>query len=321
MTLTVSPSGIKAAERVIDQAVRGTPLLSDIRLPQVSAISVVLKDETRTPIGSFKGRGTEYFAHQYADKTPKVVCASAGNFGQGLARSMTRRGGEAIVFAATNANPLKIDRMRELGADVRLAGADFDAANAAAKAFAAEQDLPFVEDAAFGEIAEGAGTIAKEMTDAGAAFEAIYVPVGGGALINGIGTWLKQCRPEVKVIGVCAEGAPAFAHSWREGRVIETKTVDTFADGIAIRTPLWPAIQLMRRVVDDCILVSDQQMLDAMQTMHKALGLRLEPAGAAGIAGALCDAPARGVEQAATVLCGANVPPDKQLAWFGSDPG
>ena len=320
MTLTVSPTGIEAAELVIDQEVRGTPFLSDIRLPQVPAISALLKDETQTPIGSFKGRGTEHFAHQYAKKTPKVVCASAGNFGQGLARSMSRRGGEAIVFAATNANPLKIDRMRELGANVRLAGADFDAANAAAKAFAEERDLPFVEDAAFGEIAEGAGTIAKEMTDAGASFDAIYVPIGGGALINGIGTWLKHCRPEVKVIGVCAEGAPAFAHSWREGRVIETKSVDTIADGIAIRTPLWPAFEQMRRVVDDCILVSDQQMLDAMQAVHKAIGVRLEPAGAAGVAGLMCDASVRGVEHAATVLCGANVPPDKQVAWFGSAP-
>jgi threonine dehydratase len=246
-----------------------------------------------------------------------VVCASAGNFGQGLARAMARRGGEAVVFAATNANPLKIERMRELGAEVRLAGTDFDGANEAAKDFAAAQGLPFVEDAAFGEIAEGAGTIAKEMTDAAAAFDAIYVPIGGGALINGIGTWLKACRPEVQVIGVCAEGAPSVALSWREGAVIETAAVDTIADGIAIRTPSGPALAHMRKVVDDCILVSDQEILGAMRLVHANLDITLEPAGAAGVAGFLRDAASRGVGRAGTVLCGANVPLDKYQEWFG----
>ncbi len=317
-SLIVTPEGIEAAERVIAADVRGTPLL-EVRLPG-SAISLVVKDESRTPIGSFKGRGTEYFAHCYAAKTPKVVCASAGNFGQGLARAMARRGGEAFVFAATNANPLKVARMRELGAEVHLAGADFDAANDAAKAFAAAQGLPFVEDAAFGEIAEGAGTIAKEMTDAGAAFEVIYVPIGGGALINGIGTWLKAHRPEVKVIGVCAEGAPSVVLSWRAGTVVETPGVDTIADGIAIRTPSAPALEQMRRVVDDCILVSDQEILSAMRLIHTALDITLEPAGAAGVAGFLRDAAARGARSAATVLCGANVPLDKYQEWFGIAP-
>ena len=315
-SLIITPDGIEAAERVIALDMRGTPLL-EVRLPSAPAVSLVIKDESRTPIGSFKGRGTENFAHHFAKRTPEVVCASAGNFGQGLARAMARRGGAAIVFAATNANPLKVARMRELGAQVRLAGADFDAANDAAKGFAAAQGLPFVEDAAFGEIAEGAGTIAKEMTDAGATFDAIYVPIGGGALINGIGTWLKDRRPETQVIGVCAEGAPSVALSWREGAVVETARVDTIADGIAIRVPSGPALEHMRRVVDDCILVSDQEILGAMRLIHAIQGIALEPAGAAGVAGFLRDAASRGAGRAATVLCGANVAPDQYQEWFG----
>lgn len=291
-----------------------TPLLRDVALQ--GAPAMLLKDETATPIRSFKGRGTENFAHHYAATAPLVVCASAGNFGQGLALSMARRGGKAIVFAAASANPLKMARMRELGAEVRSEGGDFDAANAAAMAFARNADLPFVEDAAFPEIAEGAGVIALEMADED--FDVIYAPVGGGALINGISAFLKEARPDATVIGVCAEGAPSYALSWRARRAVETQKVDTIADGIAIRAPVEASVAELVARVDDFVLVSDAEILSAMRALHRATGIMAEPAGAAGVAAALKDAAARGARRPASIICGGNVAPDDRERWFGS---
>lgn len=314
---SITVDGISNASTVIAPEFLDTPLLDAVRFDWVDAPDVTLKDETATPIRCFKGRGTDYFADKRAAAHPKVVCASAGNFGQGLAMAMARRGGKAVVFAATNANALKVERMRDLGGEVILRGGDFDEANAAARAYAEERRLPFIEDAALGEIAEGAGTIAKELTEAGAEIDAIYVPVGGGALINGIGTWLRHARPDVLVIGVCAEGAPALALSWQNRKAVATRQVDTIADGIAIGAPVTAARQHMLGVVHDFVLVSDAEILGAMRAIRRATGIAAEPAGAAGVAAAFKDARSRGVDRSASVLCGANVPAEKMADWFG----
>ncbi len=316
--LDITLEGIIQASGLIKPEFLNTPLHRNLSFDATPSLNLTLKDETASPICCFKGRGTDYFANTFAAKSPVVVCASAGNFGQGLAMAMHRRGGKAIIFAATNASPLKITRMKELGGEVILDGHDFDEANDAARTYAKEKGLPFVEDAAFAEIAEGAGTLAKEMTDAGAEFDAIYIPVGGGALINGVGTWLKHARPDVKVIGVCAEGAPSLAVSWQERKVVETETVNTFADGIAIRTPAMPTIQHMMKVVDDFVLVSDAQILDAMRMTHHATGIRPEPSGAAGVAAIIKDAEIRDFKRPASLICGSNVPEDKMTDWFGT---
>lgn len=314
--LTITPEGISRAARIIAPQFRNTPLLQSVHLEYEHLPGLLLKDETVSPIRCFKGRGTDYFAHAHAESSPVVVCASAGNFGQGLALAMDSRGGKAIIFAATNANLLKIERMKELGGEVILSGDDFDAANTAARAYAKQNDFPFVEDAAFPEIAEGAGTIAKEMTDAAAEFDAIYVPVGGGALINGIGTWLKYTHPNVRVIGVCAEGAPSLSLSWHAQKAVETDNVETFADGIAIRTPVWSAVQHMLTVVDDFVLVNDTEILAAMRALHATTGIVSEPSGAAGVAAIIKDASLRGLSKPASLICGANVPREKIPDWF-----
>ena len=182
----VSPDRIAKAAKVIDPAFLNTPVITSPELDKRAGRPVLIKDESANPIGSFKGRGADNFCQTYAKPGSRFVCASAGNFGQGLAWGARRAGATVVVFAATTASPIKIDRMRALGADVRLEGTDFDGANSAAKRFAAENGLAYVEDAAFPEVAEGAGTIAYELTEAGLEFDAIVVPVGGAALMGTI---------------------------------------------------------------------------------------------------------------------------------------
>jgi threonine dehydratase len=263
------------------------------------------------PIRSFKGRGADWFVQGLEPRVCRLVTASAGNFGQGMAWAAGRRGITCDVFAAGNANPLKLERMRALGATVHLAGRDFDEAKSAARRWGASEGVPFVEDGREAAIAEGAGSIGVELAGWPEPFETVLVPLGNGALIGGIGAWLKAVSPETRVIGVCAVGAPAMRDSLRAGRPIETDRVDTIADGIAVRVPVPESLDYLSSVVDDVVLVSDDAMREAMDLVLAETGLGSEPAGVAGLAALLEHPDLRG-GLVATPLCGSNAarPPD-----------
>jgi threonine dehydratase len=148
---------IEAAATLIDPLFLHTPLVRSEAMDRALGCELRLKVETLTPIRSFKGRGASWLLHRLgAEAAPGLVCASAGNFGQGLAHAARSRGVRATVFAAVNANPLKVEAMRGFGAEVRLEGRDFDAAKAAARSFAAATGRVFVEDGLHPAIAEGA---------------------------------------------------------------------------------------------------------------------------------------------------------------------
>jgi threonine dehydratase len=142
----------------------------------------------------------------------------------------------------------------------------------------------FIEDGKMPPIAEGAGTIGLELGRMDEPLDAVLVPVGDGALVSGIGTWMRRAAPSMQVIGVVAEGAPAMALSWRAGRVITTQSVTTIADGIAVRDPIPEAFDDMKDVVDDVVTVSDGEIVEAMGLLLDRAGLAVEPAGAAGLA-------------------------------------
>jgi threonine dehydratase len=177
---------------------------------------LLFKIETLNPIRSFKGRGAELFAAtELAAGTP-LVCASAGNFGQALAYAAGRRGYACTVFTAEAASPMKIAAMRRLGAEVRMAGADFEAAKEAACQHAAVVGAHFVEDGAEPAIAEGAGTIGLELAVA-AELDSVVVPLGDGALLAEVGAALRHVAPATRIIAVVAAGAPAMQRSLGAG--------------------------------------------------------------------------------------------------------
>jgi threonine dehydratase len=192
-----------------------------------------------------------------------------------------------IVMAATTANPMKVAAMRRLGADVQTVGEDFDAAREAAADLAAERGWHLLIDGDDPWISIGAGTLALELTDAVAsgdlpALDRFYVPVGNGALIAGIGTWLRSAASATGVIGVQAAGAPAMTLSWQARRPIETPRADTIADGIAARVPVPAALELMYEVVDEMLLVDEDQIVAATSELSAALPSTIEPAAGAG---------------------------------------
>ena len=289
--VSVTAEAIQAAHRRIPRAFRDSPQFISEPLSSAAGVRVVVKLETPNPIGSFKGRGTwlaiaELAASGEVGERRGVVVASAGNFGQGVAYAGRALGVPVVVFAASTANPTKVDAMRRLGADVRTVGDDFDAARVAAADHAAETGQHLLIDGQDPWISIGAGTIGIELTQAMATGElpplgAFYVPVGNGALIAGIGTWFRSAAPATRVIGVQAAAAPAMTLSWRERRPIETDSADTIADGIAARVPVPEALNLMLEVVDEMVLVDEDEIVAATAQLAVALPSTIEPAAGA----------------------------------------
>jgi threonine dehydratase len=310
---------IEEAARCIDPVFQDSPQYEADTLGDELGLRLVCKVETANPIRSFKGRGTDYLLHRLEGKAEPLVCASAGNFGQGLAYAARKRNVPLTVFAAQNANPAKLESMRRLGAEVRLEGEDFDEAKAAARALAESEGWRFVEDGREVDIAEGAGTIALELCRWPEPFEALLVPLGNGALLSGMGTWMKAHAPSTAVIGVCAEGAPAMALSLRDGVMRTTEKVDTIADGIAVRVPVKEALSDLSSMVDDVLLVDDGSMVQAMRLLFWRMGLVVEPAGAAGIAALLAHRERFAGALVATPLCGGNLTEQQVRRWLLED--
>jgi threonine dehydratase len=219
-----------------------------------------------------------------------------------------------VVYSATTANPLKLARMREMGAEVRLHSTDFDAAKDEAKRFCAETGACFVEDGREASIAEGAGTIGIELLRRHR-FDTVLLPLGNGSLLTGVGRWIKAHAPEVRVVGVSAEGADAMAVSWRQGRVVDRDTVRTIADGIAVRRPVPQAVADMQGTVDDVLLVGEEAIERAMRLVFSTSGLVVEPAGVVGVA-AVLDHPPLLSQRLATVLCGSNLTAEQVARWL-----
>ncbi|SRR5216683_2586343 len=200
-----------------------------------------------------------------------------------------------------------------MGAEVRLFGSDFDQAKEEARRFAEYTRARFIEDGREPEIAEGAGTIAVELWRPAKRFEALLVPLGDGALVAGIGRWMKTHSP---IVGVCAAGAPAMAMSWREGKVRTTETTSTIADGIATRVPVPESLLNLAGLMDEVLLVEDKSLVEAMRLVFRYHGLVIEPAGAAGLAAAITYKEQFQGARVATPLRGGNLTSEQIRRWL-----
>jgi threonine dehydratase len=313
----LSVARIEQAASVIDPVFLNSPQFRAEPLERQLDCRVVVKVETLNPIRSFKGRGAEFLMATMNGRH-HLVCATAGNFGQGMAFATRKRGIPLTIFASVTANPLKIERMRALGADVRLTGEDFKAAHSAAKGFAAATGAEMIEDGRIPAITEGAGTIGLELLKWPEAFDAILVPLGDGALLAGVARWVKAHRPATRMIGVCASGAPAMERSLRARRAQESGPTNTIADGIAVQSPYPEAVSDLIGLVDDILLVEEQALLSAMQQAHRDLGVVLEPSGAAGLAALQSYRDRFRGKLVATILTGGNVTPEQMRQWLSS---
>jgi threonine dehydratase len=275
----LSPDRIAAAVQDIDPVFLNTPQFVSDELSTALGRELVIKNETLTPIGSFKGRGTWLLARQL-DPTRTWVCATAGNFGQGLAYAARAYDATAEAFVSPEVPEAKVASMRALGARVHEAA---EPGRAARAHVAASAERLLVLDGLRPEMAEGAGTIAVEL-EASGPIDLAIVQVGDGALISGIACWLKHARPQTRVVGVCASGAPAMARSFAVGHVVSTSGTDTIATAIAISDPIPESLARVIALVDEVLLVDDDDLRSAQQLILDTLDITVEPAGAAGVA-------------------------------------
>src|SRR5664279_35238 len=221
-------AGIREAVGSIDPVFLNTPQYHADSLSRLLGTKILVKVETANPIRSFKGRGAEYLTSRISPGT-RLITASAGNFGQAVAYACGRRGLDLTVYASVNANPFKIERMRMLGAKVVLHGEDFDEAKIEAKRVAAATGVRMVEDGFDAETGEGAGTIGIELADSNEQIDAVLLPLGNGALACGVGRYLKEVRPDIRIIAIQSAGAPAMLESWRQKSVVRFDSISTIA--------------------------------------------------------------------------------------------
>lgn len=299
MDVDLSLERIEAAGRLIDPVFLDTPQYVDEGLSAELGREVVVKVETLNPIGSFKGRGT-WLLGRLLDPASTWVCATAGNFGQGLAYAARARGATVRAFVSPQVPAGKVARLRRLGAQVQVDPRPWPAA----RAHAAGEGRVLVVDGLEPATAEGAGTIGVELEAAGP-LDAAVIQLGDGALISGIARWLKARAPQTRIIGVCPQGTPAMAQSFAAGRPVALEGTGTIATALAITDPIPESLARVRALVDEVLTIDDDDLRAAMKLIADRLGLLVEPSGAAGVAALLKHGTAIPGDRVAVLLTGA----------------
>jgi threonine dehydratase len=304
-----SISTIREARRFLAQYFAPTRLIAAPFLSQLTGRNVYLKLETELPTGTFKVRGAFWALAQRMKKgqVQEVVASSTGNHGAAVAYAAKQFGIKAKIFLPTSCNPVKRGRIAALGgAILESGGRDLASAFALAAEYAKQPGVFFLNDATDVDIPAGPATIGCEILEQLPETSAVLVPMGDSALIRGIAAAAKQIAPQVKIIGVQAERAPAYFLSWKEGKVVVTETCDTIADGLATRTPEAANVRDVKNLVDGVVLVSEEQMLRAIDVLLLEEHVLAEPAGAASTA-ALLESNTGCGDNVALVVSGVNI--------------
>lgn len=301
---------IEQAQEVLDGVAIRTPVEESRWLSGLVGGPVLLKAENLQRTGSFKIRGAYLRMSRLSDEERGngVVAASAGNHAQGVALAAQLLGIKATVFMPEGAPIPKEKATRGYGAEVRFHGHSVDEALVAAKEFAAETGAVLIHPFDHVDIVTGQGTCGLEILDQCPDLRTVLVPTGGGGFVAGIATAVKERRPDVRVVGVQAEGAAAYVRSLREGHPVALAAMATMADGIAVGCPGDVPFRAVQRYVDDLVTVSEESLSSALLMTLERAKLLVEPAGAAAVA-ALLDDPAGYATPAVAVLSGGNVDP------------
>jgi len=312
---SVTPESVEMAEAALRPHLNPTPLQYSRAFTTKARCHVHLKIETIHPTRAFKVRGalTKLLRMRPGERAAGVITASAGNHGQGVAYAAQVFGVPATVYVPENANPLKVEAIKRMGARVILSGRSYhDAAQEALRAQAAG-GATYVHAYDDPDVIAGQGTVAVELLDQLSQFDTILVPVGGGGLISGIALYLKARRPSIQVVGVEPSGADAMTRSLAGGEPVTLDRVATMADGLAASAPGRLTLEIAGRCVDRMIRVEEAEMLRAIRLYFEWEHLLAEPAGAAALAALLYHHAAEANERVVVLLSGANVTDDVML--------
>ncbi len=305
-------AAIEAARERLRGIAIPTPTIESLRLSDRLGAPVHLKLESLQRTGSFKIRGAYNKCAQLPPEVRArgVVCASAGNHGQGVALSAMLLGIRASVFMPRTAPYTKVRAIRNFGAEAVLYGESYDEAYARAREVCEAEGAVFVHPYDDVEIMAGQGTLGLEVLEALPAIGTAVVPIGGGGLIAGMAIALKARRPEVRIVGVVAQASANTLHSFRRGEPVAlTKPGYTIADGIRVKRPGELTFPVIRELVDDMVAVSEEQIGEAIFELLDAQNVVAEGAGAAATAALLAHG-ALGPGPICAVVSGGNIDPN-----------
>jgi threonine dehydratase len=279
---------VLAAAPVVHRFMRPTPLYEWPALSQMLGFRFFLKHENHTPTTAFKVRGGLNLVSRLSDEQKRrgIIGCTTGNHGQSLAFAARRFGVRCVLVVPAKNNPDKVAAMRALGAEIIEHGQDFDDAREHCERIAGKEGLRYVHSANEPDLIAGVGTMALEIFDELPEPDVILVPVGLGSGICGTSIVAATRRAATRVIGVQSELAPAVTLSWRQGKPVETGTPGTFAEGMATRASAELTLDIMRKHVQDIVLVSDDALRDAIRLLLRVTHNLAEGAGAAATAAA-----------------------------------
>jgi len=298
----------RRAQAIVRRYFPPTPLIAAPRLGESLGTPVHLKLDCLTPIRVFKLRGALVKLQAIVDAgvAGGVVTASAGNHGLAVARAARLFGRPAVVCVPDGANPQKVALIQAEGARVVEHGHDYQAAFENALRIGSAEGLTLVHAYDDLSVIAGQGTLGLELVDSGVEFDTVIMGIGGGGLISGVASVLKQQRPGVRVVGVQPEGADSMLRSVKAGHIVELERVTTIADGLGARKPGVHTLQMVSRYVDELLPVTDDDLWTAMRHLLREERIVAEPAGAAGV-GALLRYGAAGWGRVAVLVSGANI--------------
>ncbi len=296
------------ASQVLKSVARKTPVLASPKT-NLKAKNVYIKCENMQVTGSFKLRGGYYKIAKLTDEEAEkgVIACSAGNHAQGVALAAQKRGIKATICIPEGAPVSKVEATRSYGAEVVLCPGVYDDAYATAMKLQEEHGYTFIHPFNDDYVMAGQGTIGLEVLDQIPDLDAVFVPVGGGGIISGIAYAIKQLKPECKVYGVQAAGAPSMYNSIRDGKIERLDSVVTMADGIAVKEPGDKTFEVCQKYVDEIVTVTEPEIATAILSLIEDHKLVAEGAGAVSVAAAMFDKVDITGKNVACIVSGGNV--------------
>jgi threonine dehydratase len=301
---------ILQARRIVNRYLPRTPLLPSLSLSKLLGCQLYLKFENHQPIGAFKVRGglNLIASLETAERICGVITASTGNHGQSIAYAARTFGVRAVIVMPEESNPDKVESMANLGAEIVFFGQDFEDARVKAEQLARDHGMHYVHPANEPLLIAGVGTYGLEIVEDLPDVQTIIVPIGAGSGICGTALVAKAIRPQIRIIGVQAEEAPSVYLSWKQQHVVDTTSCATFAEGLATRSAFELPLRMMRELVDEIVLVSENELKSAIILLLEKVHTIAEGAGAASTAAAVKLKDSLQGQRVACVLSGGNLP-------------
>ena len=297
---------IEEARILIEDKIYKTPIITNEVINSKTKNKVFLKLENLQKTGFFKIRGVFNKLSSLQSKVKGIICATSGSHGLAVAYACSFFGWKAKVIVPTNTPTFKINKLKELS-DVEIVGDSYHESYLYAIQTSKKEGLTFIHGFDDPLVIAGQGTVGLEMAEEIEELDLMIVPVGGGGLLSGILIGIKSLHPRIKIIGVQAEGAASMYLSWKKGSIVELEQVNTIAEGVAVKKPGELTFEIINKLVDDIVIVSDEDIKESMKILFYEAKVIAEGAGAISLAPLLCEKISVRNKKIGCIISGGNI--------------